>query len=222
MRAMRYYPLFVRLDGRACVVIGGGEVAERKVRGLLRAGARVTLVSPAATPALEEFAAAGDIGIHRRRYRRGDLQGAFLAYAATDDEAVNGEIAGEAEREGVLLNVVDRPAFCSFTVPAVVERGDLVIATSTGGASPMMARRIREELERQFGPEYARALEILRGVRERLGREGRDSDERKRIFAALVDSPLLDLVRAEDSGGIDRLLAETLGSGYTVGGLGAP
>lgn len=217
---MRYYPLFVRLDGRACVVIGGGEVAERKVHGLLAAGARVTLVSPELTPALAALASGGAIAHRAGAYRAGDLAGAFLAYAATDDESVNAAIAAEAEAEGVLLNVVDRPAHCSFIVPSIVQRGDLVIATSTGGASPLLARRIREELESRFGPEYADGLRVLRAVRHRLRREGRSFDERKRVFATLVDSPLLDLLRRGDREGVDRLLAETAGSGYTMESLG--
>lgn len=216
---MRYYPLFVRLEGRPCVVIGGGEEAERKVRGLLSAGALVTLVGPELTPGLAALVAEGAIAHRAGRYRAGDLAGAFLAYAAGDDEPVNAAIAAEAEAEGVLLNVVDRPAHCSFIVPAVVERGDLVIATSTGGASPMLARRIREDLEARFGPEYAEGLRLLRALRQRLKREGRAFEERKRVFAALIDSDLLARLRRGDRAGVDRLLAEIAGSGYTVESL---
>jgi precorrin-2 dehydrogenase / sirohydrochlorin ferrochelatase len=212
---MKFYPIFVRLQERPCVVIGGGEVAERKVTGLLGAGARVAVVSPELTPELERLARAGEIQHRPRRYRRGDLAGAFLAYAATDDHAVNADIAAEAENQGVLLNAVDKPAFCNFIVPAVVERGDLVIATSTSGSSPMMARRIREELEGRFGPEYADALEILGALRRRLAAEGRPSEERQRALAALVDSPLLELLRAGDREGLGHLLAQTVGGGYT-------
>lgn len=217
---MKYYPLFVRLDGRACVVIGGGEVAERKVEGLLAAGATVTVISPELTTRLEAMTEAGAIHLRRRTYEKGDLAGAFLAYAATDDENTNAAIAAEAEGGGVLLNVVDRTEFCSFIVPAIVERGDLLIATSTSGASPMLARRIREELEARFGPEYALGLRLLRAVRERLGREGRSFAERKRIFGLLVDSPLLELLRRGDRAAVDRLLAENVGSGYTMESLG--
>ena len=211
---MTFYPIFVRLRDRPCVVIGGGEVAERKALGLRRAGAGVTVISPELTGELQRLALAGEIRHQPRGYRPGDLAGAFLAYAATDDEAVNGEIAAEAESQGVLLNVVDRPALCDFIVPAVLERGDLVIAACTGGASPMMARRIREALGGQFGPEYGDALDILRTLRRRLADEGRTLDERKRIFAALLDSPLLDLLRGRDREGVNRLLAETLGGEY--------
>jgi len=132
----------------------------------------------------------------------------------------NAAIAAEAGAEGVLLNAADKPALCDFIVPAVVERGDLVIATSTGGSSPMLARRIREELEQRFGPEYGDALQILRRVRRHLSREGRSFDERKRILAALLESPLLELLRRGDSDGVERLLAQTLGGGYTLESLG--
>jgi precorrin-2 dehydrogenase/sirohydrochlorin ferrochelatase len=179
----------------------------------------VTVISPSLTAELERLVADGSIEHRCRRYQPGDLKGAFLAYAATDDDTASAAIAGDAEAQGVLLNSVDQPAYCSFIVPAVVERGDLLIATSTSGASPMMARRIRERLESEFGSEYAEALAILGSLRQRLGREGRGAEERRRIFAALVDSPLLDLLQQGDGEGVDRLLAQTAGSEYTRQGL---
>ena len=217
---MKFYPIFVRLSGRPCVVIGGGEVAERKVEGLLRAGALVTVISPQLTPALRGHVRSGEVAHHERAYARGDLAGAFLAYAATDDEEANAAIAAEAAEEGVLLNAVDRPALCNFIVPAIVERGDLVIAASTSGASPLMARRIREDLEERFGAEYGEALRILGRVRRRLHQEGRTPHERRRAFAALLDSPLLELLRSGDVDAVDVLLAQTLGNGYTLESLG--
>lgn len=217
---MKFYPIFVRLEGRPCVVIGGGEIAERKVHGLRRAGASVTIVSPELTPDLHRLVEVRAVAHRRRAYVRGDLAGAFLAYAATDDEGANAEIAAEAAAEGVLLNAVDDPAFCDFIVPAVVERGDLVIAASTSGSSPMMARRIRAELEERFGPEYAEALRLLGRLRRRLGQEGRSFEERRRVLAALLDSRLLELLRAGDAEGVDDLLAQTLGNGYTLESLG--
>jgi precorrin-2 dehydrogenase/sirohydrochlorin ferrochelatase len=213
---MRSYPAFLRLDGRPCVVIGGGRVAAGKVDGLLVAGARVTVVSPDLAPPLAAAKARRAFHHEARVYRRGDLKGYVIAVAATADEVVNREIAVEAEAEGVLLNVVDRPELCSFISPAVVRRGRLTLAVSTGGASPMAARRIREHLERDFGAEYGPYLEILRRVRRELSREGWPPDERRRVFAALADSPLLDHLRRGDWPAVERLLRESLGPAVSV------
>jgi len=217
---MTYYPICLRVAGRPCVVVGGGKVAEQKVASLLKAGARVTLVSPELTPRLTALVAERRIAHHRRPYRSGDLQGAFLAYAATDSEALHAQIADDARAAGVLVNVVDRPALCDFIMPAVVERGDLVIATSTGGASPALAKRIRHALEDTFGPEYDVALQLLRRVRARLRGTIPDAAERQRICTALIDSPLLDYLRDQRADQVDRLLAATVGDGVSLASLG--
>ena len=178
------HPLFVRLAGEAVVVVGGGAVAERKVAPLVEGGARVTVISPAVTPAIREWAARGLVRIVKRPYAPGDLRGVRLAYAATDDEQVNRAVRDEADTEKIWLNVADRPELCDFFVPAVVRQGDLSVAVSTGGASPALARRIREVLAERFGPEYAAALEQLRAIRDRCREEGRDlASERERIEA---------------------------------------
>jgi siroheme synthase-like protein len=182
------YPVVLRLAGRRVVVIGGGAIAERKIEGLLEAGARVTVVSPDITRRIEAWAAAGAVALERRRHETGDLSDAALAYAATDDEAVNRAVVEEAEAKGIWLNVVDRPERCGFFAPAVVRRGDLSVAISTNGASPALARRLREKLERQLGPEYARALETLRAERRRLLREEPDPARRREALEALLDA----------------------------------
>jgi precorrin-2 dehydrogenase/sirohydrochlorin ferrochelatase len=217
---MKYYPIFLRVAGRSCLVIGGGRVAEEKVQSLLMAGARVTVISPQLTAGLNALAAANRI-IHRdRTYASGDVGGFFLAFAATDNADLHVEIAAEAEAAGVLVNVVDRPRLCDFIMPSIMERGDLVIATSTGGASPAMAKRIRRELEEIFGPEYALALTLLRRVRETLAASPRTIAERKRIFNALVDSPLLDYIRRGQRHDINALLASALGRDISLAALG--
>jgi precorrin-2 dehydrogenase/sirohydrochlorin ferrochelatase len=217
---MNYYPIFLRVAGRPCLVIGGGTVAEQKVESLLKSGARVTVTSPQLTPRLEALAARDEIIHQQRAYASGDLEGAFLVYAATNDDALHARIAAEAHAAGVLLNVVDRPQLCDFITPSVVERGDLMIATSTSGASPALAKRIRRELEDLFGPEYALALTLLRRVRERLAGSAGISTERQRIFKALVDSPLLDHLRHGRSRDVDALLASTVGEGVSLASLG--
>lgn len=217
---MNYYPVFLRVAGRPCLVIGGGSVAEQKADSLLKAGARVTVISPQLTPRLRVLAAANEIAHHKRGYAAGDVAGFFLVHAATDDDTLHAQIAAEADAAGVLLNVVDQPPLCHFIMPAIMQRGELMIATSTGGASPAMARRIRRELEAIFGPEYALALRLLRGVRERLLASACSGTERQRIFNALVDSPLLDYLRRGQDHAVDALLSSTVGGDVCLASLG--
>lgn len=218
---MAYYPVFLRLAGEPCVVIGGGEVAERKVESLLAAGARVTVVAPALTPGLSQRAARSEI-LHRPRpYRDGDLAGARLAYAATDDEAVHAELAGAAAAAGVPLNVVDRPQWCSFIVPAVLRRGDLAVAVSTGGGSPALAGRARDAIGSALGPEWERALDVLALLRQHLQAQALPSPERQRILTGLAASDLIERLRLPDRAAVDRLLAEHAGAGVSLASLGA-
>ena len=166
-----YYPAFLALTGRRCLVIGAGEVAERKVGALVEAGAKVTVVSPEATPEVERLASAGKVRWERRNHRRGDLEGAWLAIAATDDAAAQQAIFAEAEEARVFCNVVDVAERCSFIAPAVVQEGDLTVAISTGGKSPAVARRLREDLQQEVLPGYAALLEIAGEVRDEMKRE---------------------------------------------------
>jgi uroporphyrin-III C-methyltransferase / precorrin-2 dehydrogenase / sirohydrochlorin ferrochelatase len=160
------HPIFIDLTGHPVLVVGGGAVAERKVETLLEAGAALTVVSPDVTTLLERRAEAGRIALRRRPYAVGDLRGFRLAYAATSDPAVNRAVRAEASAEGVWLNAVDQPDLCDFITPAIVRRGNLAIAISTNGRCPGLARQIREDLERQFGPEYAELVEKLGGERD--------------------------------------------------------
>jgi precorrin-2 dehydrogenase/sirohydrochlorin ferrochelatase len=150
------YPIVLTdLSMARCVVIGGGAVAERKARQLIEAGARPTVISPAISEALAGWREAGQLEHIARAYAEGDLAGAALVIAATDDAAVNGLAAAEARRLGVLANIADDPGAGSFHTVATVRRGDLLISVSTGGASPGLAARLRRELEERYGPEYA-------------------------------------------------------------------
>ncbi len=217
---MKYYPIFMRLEGRPCAVLGGGEVAERKVEGLLDAEARVTVISPSLTGELERLARDGRIEHVAREYCRGDLRPFCLAFAATDDETVNAEATQEAAETGTLLNVVDRPARCSFISPAVVQRGEMMIAVSTSGASPLLSRRIRERLEAEFGPEYADLLRLLRAVRHRLAASGLRGEKRRRLLSAVIDSPVLAHVRERNWAAVNRLLVDTVGPDCTLENIG--
>jgi precorrin-2 dehydrogenase/sirohydrochlorin ferrochelatase len=217
---MRYYPIFLDLSAHPCLVVGGGTVAERKVESLLRARGQVTVIGPTLTPKLRSWAADRAITAHERPYRPGDLTGFTLVFAATDDEGLHQQVAAEAKAAGVFLNVVDRPALCSFIVPAVVSQGALTLAVSTGGASPALAKKIRHTLEQSFGPEYDLALQLLARVREQVARNGLTADERQRLFTALVDSPLLDYLRERQIDKLNALLRRTVGEACTLEGLG--
>lgn len=217
--AMHATPVFLRLADRACVVVGAGSEAAPRITELVAAGARVTVVAPELGAAAAALADAGRFLHLPRRYRRGDLDGAFLAYAATGDDAVHAAIAADARAAGVLLNVVDRPAWCDFITPAVVRRGALTLAISTGGASPALARRLRLDLEAQFGPEYAVVLEILRRARRLVADRGLDLAAKQRLFGRLVDAPLVEYVREGRRDAIDALLAG-LGEGVSLAAIG--
>ena len=170
---MALFPLFVELAGRPCVVIGGGAVAERKVHALLTAGAVVTVVSPAVSPALATLADAGRIAHVARLYAEGDLAGAALAFAATDDGAVNADVAHEGRMRGVWVNAADDPPHCDAILPAVLRRGEITVAVSTGGASPALARAVRERLERALPPAYAVLARVAADARRELRAAGR-------------------------------------------------
>jgi precorrin-2 dehydrogenase / sirohydrochlorin ferrochelatase len=164
------YPIFLDLSGRRCVVVGGGEVASRKARKLLQARARVVVISPEISAELESVA----VEVYRRAYVEGDLEGASLVFAATDSREVNAAVAREARERGIPVNVADEPSGGDFALPSTLRRGRLQVAISTGGASPVLARRIRHELEVVFGPEWAGIVEELGAAR----RSGREAGER--------------------------------------------
>jgi len=192
---MKYFPAFLDLQGRAAVVIGGGRVAERKVLTLLACGARVTVVSPALTPKLSYLVQAGAIRRYARRWRPADLKEAFLIMATTEDRKANAEIARQAHENSRLVNIADDPARCNVITPSVMTRGDLMIAVSTGGKSPALARRIRLELEKSFGAEYGKFLSILSSVREEVKSRVPSITRRRRILQRLAASDLLTLLR---------------------------
>ena len=162
------FPIFLKLDGRRCLVVGGGPVAEQKLEGLLAAGAQVHLVAPAITHGIRRLADEGKLVHHDRPFAEADLEGVDLVIAATGDPRVNGAVFQAAERRHILCNAVDEPDHCHFYYPAVVRRGQLQIAISTAGQSPALAQRLRHELEAAFGPEYAAWLQWLGRVRSLL------------------------------------------------------
>ncbi len=192
---MGFFPVCLQLANRPCIVVGGGEVARRKVEGLLSCGAAVTVISPQLTASLARRREAGEFEWRAREYRDGDLAGAFLVIAATDDQMVQARIHAEAERDNLLLNVADVPKWCNVILPAVVRRGDLSIAISTGGASQALAGKLRRELEGCFGVEYEVLLRLLSRLRPLVLDRGGDHRENKRFFQTLVEPDLAAWIR---------------------------
>ena len=214
---VRYYPLCLDISGKRCVVVGSGIVAERKVERLLACGARVEVVGKALTPILAAWKEEGRI-VHREAdYEDSCLSGASLVIGATDDEAVNARIAKNAHARGIPVNIVDDPARCDFILPSVVERGDLLIAVSTGGKSPALARKVREDLEEAYGAEYAVLLEILGELREKVIAAGRSSAENRERFAAVVRSEILDDIRRKDWMKVKEMIRRLTGVEMEVG-----
>jgi precorrin-2 dehydrogenase/sirohydrochlorin ferrochelatase len=190
------FPIFLKLEGKPCLVVGGGPIAEGKIAGLLRSGARVTVVSPELTASLAALAETRAIDWKPRNFELADLDGAFLVVAATSSFDANALIYQEADRRGILCNAVDQPEQCHFYYPAVVDRGPLQIAISTAGLSPSLAQRLRKDLEVQFGPEYERWVEWLGKVRSALMRQGRDFETRKRILGRLASREVFSRLKA--------------------------
>ncbi len=173
-----YYPIFLDLKGKRCIVVGGGSVAERKVDMFLEHQASVTVISPTLSRRLHHLADQGAIQTINRNYRAGDLKGAFLVIAATDDPSANAAIAEQCRKQGVLVNVVDDPRHSDFIVPSMVRRGDITIAISTSGKSPALARKLRTLLEQALPAEYASLVTLVSEVRQELAqrRSPVDSD----------------------------------------------
>jgi precorrin-2 dehydrogenase/sirohydrochlorin ferrochelatase len=217
---MRTLPVFLRLEGRRCVVIGGDAAAAAKAAACDQAGAAVTLVAPTLDAEAAALVGSGRAVHVARPYATGDLAGAFLAYASTHDAALIERLVADAERERVLLNVIDTPAACSFISPAIVDRGDLQVAIGTGGASPGLSARLRRELESHVGPEYVPFVAILGAVRRALASDPARAAGRAEVVSRLLTSPLLDLVRRGRRDEIDALLARLAGDECTLARLG--
>ena len=199
-----FYIACLKLSGRRCVVIGGGEVGLEKVDGLLACDAAVTLIAPAAEPALQEYAREGSIVWERRPYAgASDLEGAFLAIAATAETDVNIAVSADAEARAMLVNVVDVPPLCNFILPAIVRMSPLAIAVSTAGASPALAKRMKREIEAQFGEPYARLAVLLNEARGWAKAVLPTYQDRKRFFEEIVNGEPdpIELLRAGDGDG---------------------
>jgi len=217
---VKTYPIFAVIEDKPCLVVGGGTVGERKVSDLLTAGARVTVVSRTLTPELAALADRGEIRYVPEDFTETQVEGMALVMAATDDRTVNARVSAAAQARGIWVNVADDPEYCTFIVPAQVRRGDLTLAISTGGASPALARQLREELQQHYGPEYGRYLDLLQRVRTRLLTERRAHPDNGPLFHRLVHSPLKEAVAQGDRARVLKLLHEALGSILSTSVLG--
>jgi siroheme synthase-like protein len=197
-----FYIACLKLSGRRCVVVGGGEIGLEKVDGLLACDAQVTLIAPEAEPALQQYAGEGSIDWQRREYAGPeDLEGVFMAIAATNDTDVNIAVYDDAERRAMLVNVVDVPPLCNFILPAIVRTGPLAIAISTAGASPALAKRMKREIEGQFGESYARLAILLNEVRGWAKGTLPTYQDRKEFFEGIVngDPDPVELLRGDSA-----------------------
>jgi len=217
---MRFYPINLDIRGKPVVIIGGGAVAARKCHVLLAAGARVTVIAPTLGNPLQELAANGRVNHQARKYTEGDLVGACLVFAATDSRIVNRAVAKEAKEYEIPADIADAPELSDFTSPAVITRGDLLITVATGGESPALARKVRMELEKRYGPEYAVLIKILGKVREKLLTEKANSSYNKKILNQLVEQDLPALLKKNSAAEIDHLLLKLCGPGFSLAELG--
>lgn len=216
---MKYYPVFLDIKKRECLVVGGGAVALRKVRGLLGSGAGVTAVSPDFVEGFEDLPAEAEFKAVRRSYRSGDLDGKFLVIGATDDSELNMKISRDAESRNILCNIADVPEACSFILPSVVRRGDLVIAISTSGKSPAFSKHLRKQLEKQFGSEYEEFLSLMGAVRKKLLAEAHAPEAHKPLFEALISGGLHEMIGQGRKDEADKLLKQVLGPGFGLESL---
>ena len=212
---MRYYPVNLDIKSKECLVVGGGSVSSRKVATLLKCGTKITVVSPEFSESLQKLSDNGTITIKERAYRSSDLEGMFLVIGATDNEQLNRKISSDAEKQNVLCNIADVPDESNFVLPAIVNRGDLVIAISTSGKSPAFAKILRKDLEKEFGEEYEAFLDLMGAIRKRLLSEKHEPEAHKDLFESLISGGLLDMIKENESGRIDSLLLDVLGEGYT-------
>jgi precorrin-2 dehydrogenase/sirohydrochlorin ferrochelatase len=203
-----FYIACLRLTGRRCVVVGGGDIGLEKVEGLLACNGKVVLIAPDAIGPLQDLAAEGSIEWEQREYEPADIEATFIVIAATNDTDVNIGVYNDAERRAMLVNVVDVPPLCNFILPAIVRTGPLAIAISTAGASPALAKRIKREIAAEYGPEHARLAEILNDARGWAKGTLPTYQDRKAFFEGIVngDPDPIALLRAGDEAGVQALI----------------
>jgi len=213
---MSCYPVILELEGKTVLVVGGGKVAQRKIETLLEYGASICIVSKELTHKLKVLVESGEIHLRGEEFADKHLDGAFLVIAATDDKRLNHMISEHARKRGLLINAVDQPFDCNFIVPSIIRRGDLLIAISTSGKSPALAKKIRGELERQFGNEYEAFLVLMGRLREEILSMGLSQDENTRIFNEIVDSGIINALAQDDWAKVESILKRIVPGNVTV------
>ena len=211
---MRYYPIFLELKDKNCLVVGGGPVGIRKALALEKCGAHVKVISERFLEGTDGFKGTSILSVEKK-YEKKDIRGMFLVFAATNNADLNQEIKKDASASHILCNVADAPDQSDFLVPSTVDRGDLIVAISTSGASPAMAKKIRQDLEGFFDPAYAGVLCLMGNIRKKLLSSGHAPDEHRQAFSNLVDRGILELIRTGDEIAINSILHEIFGKGYT-------
>jgi precorrin-2 dehydrogenase/sirohydrochlorin ferrochelatase len=211
---MKYYPIFLDVKNKDCLVVGGGKVGARKAATLAKCGANVKVVSDDFSMGLDKLKRTC-IELEKKRYDKKDIQGIFLVFAATNNADLNHQIKKDASALNILCNVADAPQNSDFLLPSVVDRGDLTLAVSTSGSSPAMAKRIRKDLEHQFGSEYAIFLVLMGNIRKKILSSGHAPNEHKQIFQTLIERGVLELIEANDEMKINEVLCDILGKDYT-------
>lgn len=191
------FPMFLKLEGKQCLVVGAGKIGEEKIRGLLETGARIRVVTLEGSPTVREWARGGSIELELRHFQSDDLRGVFLAVVATSSRSLNERIYRESEQLGVLCNVVDVPDLCDFFYPSVVRRGDLQIAISTAGQSPSLAQKLRQQLEKQFGPAYADWVAELGATRKLILASDLEKERKLDLLHSLASREAFEAALAE-------------------------
>jgi precorrin-2 dehydrogenase/sirohydrochlorin ferrochelatase len=208
---VKYYPVYLDITNKRCIVVGGGDVAERKAERLLDFGARVTVVGKTLTPLLETMKKEGRIEHINADYDKAYIGDAFMVIGATDRDDINARISLDGKNKGILVNIVDDPGKCDFILPSIVQQGDLSIAISTGGKSPALAKKLREKLEKLYGPEYQALLNVLGKLREKVVARDHSSNENKQLFDAVIDSDILQHIKDKNWGQVKKIIYEITG-----------
>ena len=208
---MKYYPINLDINNKKCLVVGGGNIGLRKVNTLLQCGAIVTLVSPQLHEELKDLGLENKIKVLNRAYLSTDLDDKFLVICATDDEEINEKVASDARGHNILCNIADRPKLCNFILPAIVQRGDLVLTISTSGKSPAFAKKLKEQFEKEFGDEYNIFLKIMGEIRKLVLSKQQDYEKNREIFEKIIDSDLVEMIKYQRFDKADQLLQRIVG-----------
>lgn len=211
-----YFPVYLEISNRKVLVVGGGAVAQRKIESLLEAGAVIIVASKDLTPKIEQYGEEGKIMIIGREYEDGFLENVFMVIAATDDADLNHRISQDALKKGLLINAVDQPSDCNFIFPSIIRRGDLILAISTSGKSPALARKIRTELEHEFGKEYEILLNIMGELRKKILSLRLPQEKNSLLFKQLIEGPMPEAIRDGNWGLATEIINTILNKDYSL------